>query len=398
MSVTAPAGFEASAVAAGIKGSGNLDMALVSIVGGRPVPAAATFTSNRAAAAPVLVSASHMAATGGMTSGVLLTSGNANAATGAEGEDHAERLCRQVAESMGVIAAPGCHPGHHVLICQTGLIGVPFPVEKASSSVGDLVKGRAGDAEHAAMAARAIMTTDTVPKEVIVRTGAFTIGGMAKGAAMLAPNMATMLAMLTTDADAQPHELQEILREAVSGTFNAMTVDGCTSTNDTVVLMASGRASGPAPSAEALMAAVHEACAVLAHKMVDDAEGATKTALISVKGASSDEEAARAARKVGESLLVKCSLNGEDPYWGRIASELGTAGIQFDMDQLSIFYGGTEVCKHGVSISYDTEAVAAHMRNRHIQIDCYLGLGTGTAEILTTDLGYGYIDENRTTS
>ncbi|MHB8263675.1 MAG: bifunctional glutamate N-acetyltransferase/amino-acid acetyltransferase ArgJ [Acidimicrobiales bacterium] len=396
MSITAPDGFEASAVAAGIKADGALDMALVSAAVGGAVPAAATFTSNKAAAAPVLVSEAHLRACSGMVSGVLLTSGNANAATGSEGMDHAERLTSLVANRMRVVAGTGCQPGDHILLCQTGLIGVPFPVERACSAIDRLVKSRSGDMEHAAMAARAIMTTDTVPKEVVVETGQFTIGGMAKGAAMLAPNMATMLAVLTTDASARPGTLQDVLRQAVSETFNAMTVDGCTSTNDTVVLMASG--TGSVPPEGDLFAAIREACAVLARKMADDAEGATKTASIRVNGAASDSEAARAARKAAESLLVKCSLNGEDPYWGRVASELGTAGVEFDMAKLSISYGGTEVCRNGVSVDYNAEAVAAHMRNRHIQIYCDLGLGIGTAEMLTTDLGYGYIDENRTTS
>ncbi len=396
MSVTAPGGFEASAVAAGIKSDGALDMALVSAVGGKLVPAAATFTSNKAAAAPVLVSAAHLRVNSGMVGGVLLTSGNANAATSRDGMDYAERLASTTADRMGVVAGPGCRPEDHILLCQTGLIGVPFPVERACSAIDRLVGGLSSDEEHGAMAARAIMTTDTAPKEVVVETGQLTVGGMAKGAAMLAPDMATMLAVLTTDASAPPDALQAVLREAVSETFNAMTVDGCTSTNDTVVLMASG--TGSAPPEGDLFAAVREACAVLARKMADDAEGATKTALIRVSGAASNNEAARAARKVGESLLVKCSLNGEDPYWGRVASELGTAGIEFVMDRLSISYGDTEVCRNGIAAEHDADVVAAHMRNRHIQIYCDLGLGSGAAEILATDLGYGYIDENRTTS
>ncbi|HEY6474494.1 MAG TPA: bifunctional ornithine acetyltransferase/N-acetylglutamate synthase, partial [Acidimicrobiales bacterium] len=244
--------------------------------------------------------------------------------------------------------------------------------------------------------AKAIMTTDTVPKEVVVQGDGFTVGGMAKGAAMLAPNMATMLAVLTTDAAVDAATLQTALHEAVGASFNSMSVDGCTSTNDTVLVLASGL--GEAPAQSAFTAALTEACVSLAEQMVADAEGATKVAHVTVRGATSDETAHVAARKVADSMLVQCSLFGGDPYWGRIISELGSAGTPFDPDRVSVAYGGTVVCAAGVAAAHDGAAVAAHMAGRHIQIDCDLGLGTGRAVVLGTDLGYGYIDENKTTS
>jgi glutamate N-acetyltransferase/amino-acid N-acetyltransferase len=231
---------------------------------------------------------------------------------------------------------------------------------------------------------------------VVVAGPGFTVGGMAKGAAMLAPNMATMLALCTTDAAVDASTLQKALQEAVATSFNAITVDGATSTNDTVIVLASGR--GDAPTPDALTAALTEACALLAEEMVADAEGATKVAHVTVRGAASDQAAHVAARKVADSMLVQCSLFGEDPYWGRIVSELGSAGTPFDIDRVAVAYGGTVVCAAGMAVRHDEAAVAAHMAGRHIQIDCDLGLGQGQAVVLGTDLGYGYIDENRTTS
>jgi len=224
----------------------------------------------------------------------------------------------------------------------------------------------------------------------------FTVGGMAKGAAMLAPNMATMLAVCTTDAAVDAATLQAALVEAVGASFNTITVDGCTSTNDTVLVLASGLGGSPSPAA--LTAALTEACRSLAVQMVDDAEGATKVSHVCVRGAPSDEAAHVAARRVADSMLVQCSLNGADPYWGRIVSELGSAGTPFDVDRVSVAYGGTVVCAGGVAAPYDEAAVADHMAGRYIEIDCDLGLGPGEAVVLGTDLGYGYIDENRTTS
>jgi glutamate N-acetyltransferase / amino-acid N-acetyltransferase len=389
VSVTAPPGFVATGGPAGIKAAGAPDVAVVATADGRAVPAAGVFTSNLAAAAPVQVSRAHLDATGGRAAGVILTSGNANAATGAPGRAAAERLCVAVAGEIGSIA-------DEILVCQTGLIGIPFPIDHVLPQLEPIVMARGGTEHDAALAARAIMTTDTVPKEVVVAGDGFTVGGLAKGAAMLAPNMATMLALCTTDAAVDAATLHGALAEAVAASFNTITVDGSTSTNDTVLVLASGLGASPSPAA--LRAALTEACRSLAAQMVDDAEGATKVSHVRVRGAQSDEAAHRAARKVADSMLVQCSLNGADPYWGRIVSELGSAGTPFDIDRVSVAYGGTVVCAAGVAVAHDEAAVATHMAGRSIEIDCQLGLGTGEAAVLGTDLGYGYIDENRTTS
>jgi glutamate N-acetyltransferase/amino-acid N-acetyltransferase len=284
-----------------------------------------------------------------------------------------------------------------VLVCQTGLIGIPMPMDPVRRGIGMLLGDRGADAAAAARAARAIMTTDTVPKEAVVAADGFTVGAMAKGAAMLAPDMATMLAVLTTDAMVAPDVLQRALHLAVGPSFNRLTVDGCTSTNDTVVVLASG-AAGASPTEDQLAESLGRACASLAEQMAADAEGATKVAVVRVEGARDEDQAHRAARKVAESQLVQCSLNGADPYWGRVVSELGSAGVDFDLDRVEVAYGGTVVCRDGVAAEHDAAAVAAHMAGARIDLTCRLGLGTGSAAILTTDLGYGYIDENRTTS
>jgi glutamate N-acetyltransferase/amino-acid N-acetyltransferase len=389
VSVTAPDGFVATGGSGGIKANDALDVALVATADGKAVPCAGVFTSNLATAAPVQVSRAHLAATGGAAAGVVLTSGNANAATGEAGRAAAERVCATVAHGVGASA-------EEILICQTGLIGIPFPIDTVEPRLAAIVGARGAGNDAGAKAARAIMTTDTVPKEVVVAGQGFTVGGMAKGAAMLAPNMATMLALCTTDAAVDAPTLHTALREAVTASFNSVTVDGCTSTNDTVLVLASGRGASPSPAA--LTAALTDACTSLAEQMVADAEGATKVAHIAVRGAVSDEAAHVAARKVADSMLVQCSLFGEDPYWGRIISELGSAGTPFDPDGVSIAYGDTVVCAAGVAAPHDAAAVALHLAGRHVQIECDLGLGAGQAVVLGTDLGYGYIDENRTTS
>jgi glutamate N-acetyltransferase/amino-acid N-acetyltransferase len=264
------------------------------------------------------------------------------------------------------------------------------------SGVPGLVAARGRDPAHGIAAAQAIMTTDTRRKETVVRGPGFVVGGMAKGAAMLAPNMATMLGVLTTDAYVDPETLQGILRAGVADSFNAVTVDGCTSTNDTVLLLAGGRAG--AVDEGALRDAVAEACIDLATQMVGDAEGHTKVVRVRVTGAASAGEASQAARKVAESQLVKCSWYGGDPYWGRVASDLGTAGVALDPGALTIAYGGTVVSRGCVPVDHDTQAVADHMAGEYLELHCDLGVGDGEARILTNDLTYGYIDENKGTS
>jgi len=390
MSVTTPKGFVAAGVHCGVKADPDaLDLALVATDDSVAVTAAAVFTTNRAPAAPVEVSRAHLTATGGRAAAVVLNSGNANAATGSTGREHAERTCALVAEALG------CAP-EEVLVCSTGLIGIPLAIDAVSSGVASLCEARGADAQSAEAAATAILTTDTVAKQVVVRRSGFTIGGMAKGAAMLAPNMATMLAVLTTDAAVGSADLSAALRVSVAHSFNDLTVDGATSTNDTVMVLASGR--GSTPSGTEFRDALTEACASLATQMAEDAEGATKVATVRVVGAASPDDAARAARRIAESQLVKCSLYGGDPYWGRIVSELGSAGVTFDPDLVSVAYGGVEVCAGGVAAEHDTAALAAHMAGRHLEMVADLGLGSGEASLLTNDLTPGYIDENMRTS
>ncbi len=382
--VTSPEGFVAAGVAAGIKASGDSDLSLVATDDGRPVVAAAVFTTNKATAGPVNVTRAHLAATGGRASAVVVNSGCANAATGATGDADAERMCELVAAGLGCETA-------EVLICSTGLIGYYLPMAAVENGIPALVAARRADGGLAA--AHAIMTTDTVPKEVSITVNGYTVGGMAKGAAMLAPDMATMLAVFTTDAVADPDLLVGQLREAVAGSFNALVVDGCTSTNDTVIVLANGRSGRPLDAS-----VLADACNALAEQMAADAEGATKLARIRVHGAASHADARRAARKIAESQLVQCSLFGADPYWGRIISELGSSGADFDGSRVTISYGGVEVCRDGIAADHDTAAVAAHLADRDVVITADLGLGEGRAAMLFTDLTPGYIDENMRTS
>ena len=389
MSVTAPKGFVASGVSCGIKPSGVADLALVATDDGGPVSAAAVFTSNLATAAPVQASRDHLDATGGRAAAVVLNSGNANAATGATGRLHAELTCDAVARGLGC-------PAEEVLVCSTGLIGIPLPMEAVAAGVAPLLAARRADG--GSDAAMAILTTDTVAKEVEVAGDGFTVGGMAKGAAMLAPNMATMLAVLTTDATSSPAQLAGALEAAMADSFHAITVDGANSTNDTVILLASGAAGAEPVAEEALAAAVAEACADLAGQMVLDAEGATKLVRVRVTGAASADDARRAARRVAESQLCKCSWYGADPYWGRIVSELGASGAAFDPDLVSVAYGGVVVCRDGVAAAHDVSTLAWAMAGPRIELDAHLGLGTGEATVLTCDLTPGYIAENMRTS
>lgn len=389
MSVVAPRGFVAAGGHVGVKAPDMRDCAVVACTLDEPASAAGVFTTNLAAAAPVVTSRSHLASSGGKARGVVITSGNANAATGAAGLQGARGLCETVASSLGATL-------DQVLIAQTGLIGIPYDFARCTPSLRELCGRLGASREHGAEAAEAILTTDTRPKTFEGEFEGFTVGAMAKGAAMLAPNLATMLAVLTTDAECDPATLSTLLTEAVAPTFNRVHVDGATSTNDTVVVLASGAAGEVEPGR--LGAALTQACASLARQMMDDAEGATKTAIVTVRGAASDHEAHVGARAVAGSLLVKCSLNGADPYWGRIISELGAAGITFDLDRVSIRYGGEAVCVGGVGVTHDDRAVAAHLAGRHVAIDCDLGLGSGLGSMLCCDLGPGYLDENRTTS
>jgi len=399
VSVTAAQGFEAGGLASGIKPSGAPDLALVATVDHRPVTAAGVFTSNIVVAAPVQVSRRHLV--DARAAAVVLNSGNANAATGDVGKRDALRMCELTAAGLG------CLP-RDVLVCSTGLIGIPMPMDPVESGIPKLTGMLSSGADGGTHAADAILTTDTVRKETVQRAEVApgltaTIGGMAKGAAMLSPAMATMLAVITTDAAVDGAALRGMLDAAVTDSFNSLLVDGSRSTNDTVLMLANG-AIGNEPltrsgrGSQEFADALAAACADLAHQMAADAEGATKLARITVRGARSYVEARTAARAVAGSQLVQCSLYGCDPYWGRVLSELGASGARFDPDQAEISYQGVQVCRNGFVTPHDIDALAQLMQQRDIEIECDLHAGPGTASVLFTDLTHAYVDENMGTS
>jgi glutamate N-acetyltransferase/amino-acid N-acetyltransferase len=386
MSVTAALGFVAAGCHAGIKRR-RYDMALVVTEDRKPVTAAAVFTQNKFFAPPVAASRSRLAANGGRAAAIVVNSGNANAGTGAAGLADAEAMCGTAADALGVDTAD-------VLVCSTGIIGNPLPMDKILPATPKLARrlSRVGGED----AAKGILTTDSQPKQALVEGSTFTLGGMAKGCGMIAPNMATMLAFLTTDADVGRDELQAILRQACDRTFNTLNVDGATSTNDTVILLASGRRGRP--DIGEFADAVHRVCEDLTYQMARDAEGMTRMVALSVTGAASDEEARIAARNIAENNLVKCSWYGGDPYWGRLLAAAGSSGVAFEAEKTSVSYGGIVVSRAGANAEHDGEAVKAHMANERVEIEVALGLGTGTAQVIGIDLGPGYIKENSKTS
>ena len=392
MSVTSVPGFAASGVACGIKSSGVPDLALVATTNRKPVPAAGVFTTNLACAAPVQVSRSHLAS--GHSAAVILNSGNANAATGEYGRGVAKEMCSLVAAPLGVGT-------EDVLVCSTGLIGIPMSIDPIASGIPDLVANLGTDATAGESAAQAILTTDTVRKESFISSNGFCVGAMAKGAAMLAPAMATMLAVIVTDAVATPDLLKQALAYGVRDSFNMLLVDGAMSTNDTVLLLANGSSkvnTNTKSRATAFMDAIGETCAQLSVAMAADAEGATKLATIVVRGARTESDARQAARSVAASQLVQCSLYGSDPYWGRVLSELGASGATFDPERTTISYNSVTVCRNGVAAAHDEIALAQTMGQREILIECNLQAGDKSATMHFTDLSHAYIDENAATS
>lgn len=386
MSVTAAEGFVAAGIHAGIKPEKH-DMSLLATADGKPVVAAAVFTRNKFVAPPVVASRSRLETNGGRCAAVIVNSGNANAGTGQRGMDDAEAMCRAAAQAVG------CDAGD-VLVCSTGLIGIPLPIDTILSAVPKL--GASLSPIGGSEAAKGILTTDTRPKEAVVQGSTFTLGGMAKGCGMIAPNMATMLAFLTTDAELTHWEFQAILKQAADATFNTLNVDGATSTNDTVIALASGRRGRP--DLAEFAAAVEHVCMELTLMMAADAEGMTKIVTLTVSGAASDAEARTAAKAIAENNLVKCSWYGSDPYWGRLLGAAGSAGVEFDMDECSVAYGGIRVAAGGVEIDHDKAAVARHMQGRDIAIEVGMGIGKGKARAIGIDLGPGYIKENSQTS
>ncbi|HET9428173.1 MAG TPA: bifunctional glutamate N-acetyltransferase/amino-acid acetyltransferase ArgJ [Allosphingosinicella sp.] len=386
MSVTAAEGFVAAGCHAGIKRRRH-DMALVATADLKPVTAVAVFTQNKFVAPPVVLSRRRLAENGGKASAIIVNSGNANAGTGAPGLADAEAMAEATAKALGIAS-------DHVLVCSTGIIGTPLPMELILKATPKLAKKLSVDGDEDA--AKGILTTDHHSKQALVKGSSFTLGGMAKGCGMIAPNMATMLAFLTTDADLPHDALQQILRDAADRTFNTLNVDGATSTNDTVMMLASGR-RGPADRQE-FADAVHRVCEDLTLQMARDAEGMTKMALLRVTGAASDAEARIAAKAIAENNLVKCSWHGGDPYWGRLLAAAGSANVGFDADRSHVAYGGIIVARGGAPIPHDEAAVAEHMKKDSFQIEVGIGVGDGTAQVIGIDLGPGYIKENVKTS
>ena len=397
LGVCAAKGFHASGVKAGIKASGAKDVAVIySTV---PAKAAAVFTSNKVNAASVQLSKKHMAQNSGTVQAIIMTSGNANACTGAVGLNAVNEMCSTAAEELHI-------QPEQVLIAQTGLIGIPLNADAAVSGVKYACSQLS--AQGGADAAHAIMTTDTVPKLEVEQ---FEIGGqivtaaaMAKGAAMLSPAMATMLCLITTDAAIEQSLLQKALHAALPNSFHSMVVDGCRSTNDTVFLLANGEAKNPiindADSAayKDFAGAIAQVCESIAMQMAQDAEGSTKFMMVSVHGARNETDARLAARAVVSSNLVKCSLAGKDPYWGRVLSEVGASGADVDQFKIDVAYGGEIVCHGGEATTHNSQLVKEHMEKRNIKIDIYLHQGNGEATAFGCDLTHGYIDENMTTS
>jgi glutamate N-acetyltransferase / amino-acid N-acetyltransferase len=378
MSVTSPAGFRAAGVAAGIKASGQPDVAVV-INEGPSAAAAGVFTANRVKAAPVLWSQQVVA--GGTVSAVVLNSGGANACTGPAGFQDTHRT----AEHLAALLALGAG---EVAVCSTGLIGERLPMPKLLAGV-TAATGQA-TAEGGLAAADAIRTTDTVPKTVSAAGTGYQIGGMAKGAAMLAPALATMLVVLTTDADLPPAGLDAALRAATATTFDRLDTDGCMSTNDTVLLLASG-ASGVTPDPAEFTALLTAACGDLASQMQADAEGASKAITIEVTGAASEPDAVEAGRAIARCNLLKCAIHGEDPNWGRVLAAVGTTSAAFEPDQLSVAINGVWVCKSGAP---GEDRSAVDLRPREVTITVDLAAGPHAAAIKTTDLTAEYVHEN----
>lgn len=387
MSVTAPDGFVAAGLHAGIKAK-RPDMALLATDNGAAVACAAVFTRNKFCAPPVQLDRALLQANGGRAAAVVVNSGNANAGTGASGLADAQAMGAATAEALRV--APGV-----VQVCSTGIIGTPLPMDFILPAIPRLAADLSRDGGSAA--AEGILTTDKVVKEVVVRGDGWTIGGMAKGCGMIAPNMATMLAFLTTDADVPRDALQKMLSAASDATFNTLNVDGATSTNDTAMLFASGRRGAPS-DLDGFGRAVEEACRTLTLKMAHDAEGMTRLAHLHVTGAASDAEARIAAKSIAENNLVKCSWYGADPYWGRLLAAAGSANVALDVLRSFVSYGGIRVAEGGVNCAYDAQALTEHMLGTEFQIEVHLGAGEGKARIIGVDLGPGYIKENSVTS
>ncbi|MEI6689428.1 MAG: bifunctional glutamate N-acetyltransferase/amino-acid acetyltransferase ArgJ [Thermoleophilia bacterium] len=383
-----PRGFVAAGVTAGIKASGRPDVAIIAAE--RVVPAAAVFTRSATAAPPVVVSRTHIA--DATARAIVVQSGNANAATGERGMRDAARMAELVADGLGCSAAD-------VLVASTGVIGVPLPMDKVEAGIGAALAALSPDAGDDA--ALAITTTDAAPKlaqqAVSTTLGELRVGGIAKGAGMIRPDLGTMIAVVTTDAPLTSAQADALLRDAVDATFNCITVDGCTSTSDTVVLLASGAVEGALDAAglAEVGGAMRVVCEDLALQIVRDGEGAHRIARWEVVGAESDRAAKAIAYAVGEAQLVRCALNGGDPNWGRIIAALGVAGERIEPDRIDVSIGGHVLCRDGAAVEgVDQAAVDAAAAQSTVEIRIDLGISDGSAHIWASDLSKLYVELN----
>ncbi len=378
--VCAPLGFRAAGASCGLKAGGGLDICVIAC--DERCPAAGVFTRNAFRAAPVLLTMENLG--DGHLQAVVANSGNANAWTGERGREDAVAMAAMAAEALGIREGD-------VAVASTGVIGSYLDMEKVGRGIREAAAGLSR--EKGGEAAKAIMTTDKYPKEIALDFGGFKVGGMAKGAGMIRPDMATMLAFLTTDAEVPPRELAEGLSRAADRTFNRITVDGCTSTNDMVLAMASGE-SGTRLRAEEVEEALYPLCRHLARAIVSDGEGATRLISVRVHGAQDAWEALLAARAVAESPLVKTAFFGRDPNWGRVVQALGAALPDLDAAGVRVFFGGIEVAGAGSPVAADAAALEGVMAAEEVDLDIHLGRGEASGEVLTCDLGYEYVRIN----
>jgi glutamate N-acetyltransferase / amino-acid N-acetyltransferase len=388
-----PRGFSFSSMACGLKRYGP-DLAL--LVSEAATSAACVFTTNMVQAAPVIVSREHLRRSGGRARAVIVNSGNANCATGPTGLVAARNTAAKLAHELGCQA-------EEILVCSTGVIGAPLRVERILRAVPELVKKRSGSATSFLKLSRAIMTTDTRPKwasaRCRIRGKQVRLAGCAKGAGMIQPNMATMLSFIATDATIRPALLRRALREAVRGTFNAITVDGDTSTNDTVAMLANGASGAPAirtGSGEyrAFRTALESVCRALALAIVADGEGAKRVIEIEVRGASSDAAAERIARTIANSPLVKTAFAGADPNWGRILAAAGRAGVKFNPERTDVYLAGMLVCHRGREHRFNERAAHRKMLASHVPVVVDLRAGCGRARVWTCDFTGEYVTIN----
>jgi glutamate N-acetyltransferase/amino-acid N-acetyltransferase len=390
--VTAPRGFRAAAVRCGIKEGVSEKCDLGLIISDYPAVAAATFTSNKIKAAPVRVSAAHLRA--GDTRAIIANSGNANACTGIAGIQNAKKMAQAVARQMGL-------KDRQVLVCSTGRIGRHLPIEKIEEAMPDLVAGLSANGSEDA--AKAIMTSDTFHKEIAVELPlhgkSVRIGGIAKGAGMINPNMATMLCLLTTDAPISKRDLQKITSDSVEQSFNCITIDGDMSTNDTAICLANGQA-GIAPIEQdkeeygRFTYGLNFVTRQLARMIVEDGEGVTKFVEVHVKGAATYQDARKAAEAVANSMLVKCAWFGEDPNWGRIMGAVGYSSAKVREEMIDIFFNGAIAVQHGMASSTPQETLTEVLRNKKFTVTIDLHLGSAEYKVFTTDLTPEYVKFN----